>query len=259
MYEPAVARKPTTSATSSGRPIRPRGIPARIPAWTSSGRRAVISVAMNPGATELTRMFAPPKLPGERLRQGVHGRLLHRVGNLAGVPRMADDARYVDDPAAVRAEHEEAKNALGQVPGAAHDRALRVELLDPHPLHVGVDGDPGVVHEDVEAVRLRLQPFHQRIHLIDFGQVRRKEESVADLRQQARRGIAAGPVMDPHPESLCRQLPHAGRPDPRCAARHHRHLFFTHFHSLSPIGIPIPAIAMECWIPDRRIKDLERR
>ena len=124
------------------------------------------------------------KLPGERLCQRVHGRLLHRVGNLAAVPRVADNARYVDDPAAVRAEHILAQDALRQVPGAAYNRTLRIKLLDPHPLHVGVEGDPGVVHEEIATVRLPLQRLHHRIDLGDVGQIRRQQESVTDLRKQ---------------------------------------------------------------------------
>jgi hypothetical protein len=47
-----------------------------------------------------------------------------------------------------------AQDALCQVPGAAYNRTLCIELLDPHPLHVGVEGDPGVVHEEIATVRL---------------------------------------------------------------------------------------------------------
>jgi hypothetical protein len=223
MYEPAVARKPTTSATSSGRPIRLSGIPARIPIRTSSGRRAVIS------RRDESRSVAPPKLPGKRLCQRVHGRLLHRVGNLAAVPRVADNARYVDDPATVCAEHILAQDAFCQVPDAACNRTLCIKLLDPHPLHVGVEGDPGVVYENIEAVRLPLQRLHHRIDLGDVDQVRRQQESVTDFRKQGLRGRHTRSVMDPHSKILRRQLPNAGRSDSRCASRHHRHLFFSHY------------------------------
>src|SRR4030042_7047575 len=76
---------------------------------------------------------APLKLLRERLRQGVQRRLLHGIGDLAAVPRVSDDARDVDDPAAPGAEHEMAYDALRAVPRAPQSRAPRLELLDHQP------------------------------------------------------------------------------------------------------------------------------
>ena len=55
MYaEASAARKATTRATSSGRPMRRVGIVASNDAITFAGTAAVISVSISPGVTALT-------------------------------------------------------------------------------------------------------------------------------------------------------------------------------------------------------------
>ena len=59
--EAGEARKPTTSAMSSGSPQRPSGVCERIQASRSSTCAcAVIGVRISPGATALTRI---PRVP----------------------------------------------------------------------------------------------------------------------------------------------------------------------------------------------------
>ncbi len=57
----SLARNSTESATSCGSPSRPNGIRWQTCSRISSPNAAVISVAMNPGATALTVMFRPAR------------------------------------------------------------------------------------------------------------------------------------------------------------------------------------------------------
>ncbi|MCK7511859.1 MAG: hypothetical protein MZV70_52655 [Desulfobacterales bacterium] len=85
-------------------PIRPKGIPAMTLSFISSGNSLVISVSIKPGATELTRIFRPLQFLRQRFGKGIQRRFFHRVGNLAGIARMADYTGNIDDAAGLSSE-----------------------------------------------------------------------------------------------------------------------------------------------------------
>ena len=183
---------------------------------------------MKPGRHGIDQDVAPRKLPAERLREDVQGRLFHRVGDLARVSRVADDARDVDDASAPLPKHVLTEHPFREVPDPPREGPLFVELLDLHRVDVGIDGEARVVDEHIDPPGLLLDCVHQGLHLVDLGQVGLQQKAVAHLRQEGLCARGAFPVVEPHTESFLGQGPGAGRPDPRAASRHDGHRFVIH-------------------------------
>ena len=121
-----------------------------------------MSVAMKPGVTALTvspmpspyRALRPVELeeglPGQRLGQPEQAGLGGGVVDLADVAGLADDRGHVDDPAGAALDHV-LDRGLGHEEGARQvDRDDLLPVLVGHLGHGPVDGDAGVVHQDVD-------------------------------------------------------------------------------------------------------------
>ncbi len=89
-------------------------------------------------------------LLGQRLGQAEHAGLGGGVVDLADVAGLADDRGHVDDPAGAADDHV-LDRGLGHVKGSGQvDRDDLLPVIVGHLGHGPVNGDPGVVHQDVD-------------------------------------------------------------------------------------------------------------
>ena len=99
-------------------PCGPGGPARGFPLLISSGRRAVISVSMNPGATELTRMSRPLSSWARDLVSASRAAFSIAYGIWPAFPVWPTTLEMLMIRPLPGAEHEEAQDPLRQVPGA---------------------------------------------------------------------------------------------------------------------------------------------
>ena len=96
---------------------------------------------------------------------------------------MSHDTGYIDDAASSLTKHEEADYAFGQIPYAAHQGPLGIELLNLHADDIGIERQSGIIDKDIHAARFLFNLVDQGFYLIDICQISLKKKAVTYLRE----------------------------------------------------------------------------
>ena len=201
MYEaPGEARKATAAATSSGVPKRRSGIRPRISSAATSRMARVIALSMTPGATALTRMPLDASSTARARVNPSRPGLRRRVVGLPPPWLRRRRRRDIDDDARPAPHHVARRRARHA------ERRLQVQLehrrqvLVRHREQQRVAGDPGVVHEDLDAVALGRHALDERLGLLgrlQVGLVQRRAAAVPrDGVHERRARVAVAVAVD---------------------------------------------------------------
>jgi hypothetical protein len=131
---------------------------------------------------------------------------------------MSDHAGNINNPSG-RAPHQELpQDSFRQIPDAARQSPLFVELLDFHGKDIGIDGLTGVVDQHIDTTGSFFQLHHHRFHIFDNSEIGFDQKAVFDFGKQLLRPVGAFTLMNAEIKSFRRLCPAARGTDTRSAS-----------------------------------------